>query len=548
MGEMGWEMERLRSVLDGVLALQGRENVKRISPDDLERICTRMGTRTEFGNYNFSSSVRNRSASRTVYIGTEGVMQSPLDYDRKEILDGLDRTLDEVFEYLRDAPLLQVDLTMGENRMFSPRCHLYLSNYRKDHSRLALMASRAFFPDRETGGPDLYLIDLPEWHENKRQILVFPEVQVTIVLGSDYYGEVKKGFLRMGMYCAKRQGMLGLHAGTKTVRAMRKDGVCNIGMVLFGLTATGKTTHTCHDHGLTGEGEVVRVLQDDVVFLCMDGHALGTEMGFYIKTDGLDPQHQPLLYEAAKMPGAILENVAVDHLGTVRFQDLTLTGNGRGIVHRDSLGRFTPKIIDLPSLKDMDRLFMIFITRRNTILPIISKLDAAQAAGAFMLGESVESSGGDPRRAGESVRVVGTNPFIIGSETEEGNWFHEFLQRNGDRVECYLLNTGGVGEVMEKDENGHKHVVRKVTRVDIDEVAAIIRGISRDTISWKREDAFGTLVPEGVEGIDLSRLDPRRFYSEDEIQEMVIALRNERAVHLSRFSGLAPAVIDAYRI
>ena len=548
MGEMEWDMERLRSVLDDVLAIEGRKNVKRTSPDDLKRICAEIGTRTEFGNYNFSSSVRNRSASRTVYVGTDSVMQFPLDYDRKEILDGLDRTLGEVFEYLRSAPLLQLDLSMGENGRFSPRCHLYLSRYRKDHSRLALMASRAFFPDRGTGGPDLYMIDLPEWHENKRQILVFPEVGVTIALGSDYYGEVKKGFLRMGMYCAKRQGMLGLHAGSKTVKAMRKGGACSIGMVLFGLTATGKTTHTCHDHGLTAEGEGVRVLQDDVVFLCKDGSALGTEMGFYIKTDGLDPQHQPLLYEAAKTPDAILENVAVDHLGTVRFQDLTLTGNGRGIVHRDTLGRFAPETIDLPPLEDMDRLFMIFITRRNTVLPIISKLDAAQAAGAFMLGESVESSGGDPRRAGESVRVVGTNPFIIGSETEEGNWFHEFLMRNSNKVECYLLNTGGVGEVMEKGEDGRKHLVRKVTRVDIDEVAAVIRGISRDTIAWKREDRFGTLVPEGVEGIDLSRLDPHRFYSEEEIRGMVMALRNERFVHLSRFPGLAPEVIDAYRI
>ena len=86
-----------------------------------------------------------------------------------------------------------------------------------------------------------------------------------------------------------------------------------------------------------------------------------------------------------------------------------------------------------------------FITRRMTVLPLVSRLNPEQAAAAFMLGESVETSAGDPRRAGESVRVVGTNPFLIGSEADEGNWFYDFVKNNEDKVQCYLLNTGGVG-------------------------------------------------------------------------------------------------------
>ena len=89
-----------------------------------------------------------------------------------------------------------------------------------------------------------------------------------------------------------------------------------------------------------------------------------------------------------------------------------------------------------------------------TVLPFISKLTPEQAAATFMLGESVETSAGDPTRAGESVRVVGTNPFLLGSPSDEGNWVYDFVSSNQDKVHCYLLNTGGVGEIFHRDDNG----------------------------------------------------------------------------------------------
>ena len=146
---------------------------------------------------------------------------------------------------------------------------------------------------------------LNAWDQRKR-LSAFIVVElaakhfVTYVLGSDYYGEAKKGFLRMAMWHAKQQGMLGLHAGTKILRARDKDGkLRRLGMIIFGLTATGKTTHACHNHGLSLDGEGVEIVQDDVVFWRRDGSALGTEKGFYIKTEGLDPNVQPLLHDAA---------------------------------------------------------------------------------------------------------------------------------------------------------------------------------------------------------------------------------------------------------
>ncbi len=535
------------SFLKFLKTLPKAQNIERPNADDLKRLSACYGNLTEFGNYNFCSTVRNRSAPLTVYIGGDEVRQKKLSKRQEEIIREAPATLVKVQQYLEKAPLYYIRLTMGENDYFTPHCNLYVSHYRTDYVRLAHMIYQTLFPDTDTPGPELYLVDLPEWQEHERQVLVFPEDNLTLVLGSDYYGEIKKGFLRMGMYASKRYDMLGLHAGSKLIQATMPNGkLRKLGMILFGLTATGKTTHACHDHGLHFVNECVRIVQDDVVFLKKDGSALGTERGFYIKTDGLNPTSQPLLYKAATSTDAILENITVNYRGKVDFSDDILTSNGRGIIQRDDLGSYRNDSLNLPSLDHIDTLIVAFITRRNNVLPIASKLSIGQAAGAFMLGESVESSGGDPKKAGESVRVVGTNPFIVGSEAAEGNWFYDFLRLNSKRVECYLLNTGGVGEVIEQDEEGRKRVNRKVTRVEILEMASIIRGICRKTIDWVPEPYFHTLVPASVDGVDMSRFDLARFYTDAQIAQLVKSLKKERRQYLAQFNGLNPSIAREY--
>jgi len=69
-----------------------------------------------------------------------------------------------------------------------------------------------------------------------------------MVMGSDYMGEDKKGFLRNGMHAAGALDMLGLHAGTKIVitRDPKTNKLKRYGVFLFGLSATGKSTWSCH--------------------------------------------------------------------------------------------------------------------------------------------------------------------------------------------------------------------------------------------------------------------------------------------------------------
>jgi len=527
-----------------VEGMKGQSNIKHYPDHVVRRMAENFGTRTKFGSYNFVSTVKNRSAGLTIIASQGLVRQRELSARQWELIKSLPRTFRALEAYLNRSPFICVERTMGDNNEFSPRCTMYQSVHREEMVRLAYMVSQTLMPgDESKPGPELNLVYIPEWQEKDRQIIYLPEIGTTFVLGTDYYGEAKKGFLRMAMWEAKQRGMLGLHAGAKIIRARDKDGkLKEYGMLLFGLTATGKTTHSCHHHGIIGHGQGIKVIQDDVIMLRKDGSVLGTERGFYIKTDGLNPEIQPILFDAATRPDAIFENVLVDYLGDVHFQDEVLTGNGRCIIQRCDLDEHMADSVNLPNVSELDGLIVVFITRRNTILPIASKLAPIQAAAAFMLGESVESSGGDPRKEGESIRVVGTNPFIVGDPALEGNIFLDMLMGLGDKVQCYLINTGGVGEIRETSPDGSRILKRSVKRVEIPEIASIIKGIVTESMEWEEDGYFKTKIPKKVPGMDIGNYNPRNFYSDLEIEEMVKDLKSERREYLLQFENLDPKI------
>ena len=467
------------------------------------------GVTTEFGNLSVITRVRNRMAKLT-----EVVMDRP-DPEALELVH-------EVLDYLKGKEVIMLDRVMCATPGFKKSCRLYVT---AEYARLPLMWGNTLFP-AEGKEPDFVALTVPEWEEKK--VLVFPETGLTIILGSDYKGENKKAMLRQVMYWAKKQGNLGLHAASKVLRVFRGNQLRDFGFLLFGLSGTGKTSLSCHSHWL-GFPETVTIRQDDVVILGPDGTAVGTEDSFYIKTEGLEPGSQPLLYAAALSPRAILENVFVEpKTGKVDFSDSSLTSNGRAMVKRKDIA-FTDDQVDLGKVD-----FIVFITRRHDILPPVIRLRQEWAAAAFMLGESVETSAGDPAEAGKSLRVVGTNPFIVGSQAEEGNMFLDILRANPD-IQCFLLNTGNVGGMV----RGQKITVKDSVK--------IVEMIARDRIKWGKDDFWGYEVPLEIPGVELDRFDLKNYYSEDQIERLSERLKRERLTWLSQFPSLNQDIMNAIK-
>jgi phosphoenolpyruvate carboxykinase (ATP) len=536
-----------RAILEEIKQVVGelpeRPNVERLTPEEIKARAEKFCRRTVFGNCNHVSSVKTLSTALTVYLGSERVEAGVYTQKKRDIKKSARQTIEAVHEYLKKAPIVQARCVMGNGGDFTPRCAFYASKYRRDSIRVAHMVMESLFPEANGGDADLTVMFIPEWQEKDRQVLVFPEIGVTYVLGTDYYGEAKNAFLRMAMWLAKERGMLGLHASTQIIKARTAErGIRKLGLLLFGITATGKTTHACHNHDLTDMGEGVEIVQDDVVFWKTDGSALGSENAFYIKTEGLSYETQPLLYDAAVQDNAILENVMVDYEGNVYFDDRTLTANGHGLVHRDAMSGYCSESINLPPLDELDGLIIAFMTRSYTATPIASRLTSEQAAVAFMLSESIDSSGSDQQVPG---RGISASPLVIGQASEDCNRFYQLLKTHGDKIQCYMLNTGGVGEAVEHGMDGARRVLRKVTRVQIPEMASIIRGIARGTIRWREDPNWMVETPEYVDGLDITKFDLDRHYDQDRIDASIAAIRIERADYAEQLPGLDPAIASA---
>ncbi len=514
-------------------ALSG-QNIEHKTLSKIRKLAVKTGTQTRFGAWGWRSSTSSRIGPKTVYLGSPKIRlpnPSPL---QEDIIENSPDELHKVLQLLRSLPMVCIRRQMCCNDEYNPKCNLYVSVADQKNYRLAYMWGNTMMePDPKRPGPEFTMIHIPEEHQLRQQVLALPEHHINIALGTDYMGEDKKGFLRQSMWYADEHGMLGLHAGDKmvTVRDAKDGKLKKYGVLLFGLSATGKSTWSCHRLGLDEDGgEGTEVIQDDIVFLRPDGSAFGSEANFFVKTD-VDPVLQEAMHWSLIDKTALYENVMIDAKGNPDFLDESLCANGRAVIRKDKLrirrGRKLVQIdydgLNLPPLDELDGLVFAFITRRNTIMPFSQKLTAEQAVLAYLWGESSHSFASQPAKAGESVRTVGTDPFIVGSRARKVNRFRDIIMglcdKFPDKVHFYMYNTGGIGEILETTETPagtKKKMIRKGNRVPIPLMASIQRGDLRGENQYIK-GRFGTLEIAEIRGFDLREYDPKRFYDEEQI-------------------------------
>ena len=146
--------------------LQPKRIIDNPSDTDLRRWALEQGgIITQFGNLAVFTEVRNRLARLTEII--------------EEPDPTVQQILTEVQEYLNSNEMIQVDRVMCTAPGYATNCRLYVS---AKYARLALMWGSTLFPS-DGSDPDFITIDIPEWKE--KRIMVFPDIGVTVALGSD---------------------------------------------------------------------------------------------------------------------------------------------------------------------------------------------------------------------------------------------------------------------------------------------------------------------------------------------------------------------------
>jgi len=357
---------------------------------------------------------------------------------------------------------------------------------------------------------------------------------VKIIRNSGYLGEIKKGPFTFHDWWAKASGTgIFLHSGCRQDRLyIEGKGYVNKSSLVLALSANGKTTTSCSVIARKN-GEESWLIQDDGGILTHDGSFRGFEgKGLFVKTDGVTGDGQVEILYALLSPHAYYENVFVDADGIPDFANVDLTRNGRAIVRRADVMHAQHAPIDVPSVD-----YMFMITRGET-MPAVSKLTTEEAVAYMVLGQSIQSSAGNPEEAGKIINSFFYDPFIAGDRAEHANLFYSILKANPG-IQCYLINTGYVGP----DE-----VAGDIGIVD---TMSIMGGVLRDSIpdsSWKLSETSGLLVPSHVQGVKDPRLfEPAVFY--DKPEEFLAKQRDldrHRAELVGSYASLDQKVVDVF--
>jgi phosphoenolpyruvate carboxykinase (ATP) len=475
---------------------------------------------TEFDNVNVQTRATSRSSGSTFVVTDDPTTASGKTMTRGEY----GRISEFQDDYIRDQEMVVIDGYIGSDPDFRTPVRLTVE---KANANIAGMQQKLYF-DRHPGGvPVVHVIYTPNLsipgYPDDRVIAVDLEAGVTRVINSDYFGESKKGGLRMWNRIVYDRGGLALHAGCKVVPTDAGEKV----FLIIGLSGTGKTTTT-----FTTQNNSVPV-QDDFVALMPGGKIHGSENGCFAKTFSLDPDFEPNIYNAVTKPDSYLENVYQDDKGNVNFFETSYTKNGRAVFGMDALGRF--RISDEVGAVD----YLLILNWNENIVPAVSRLNQEQAAAYFMLGETTGTSAGGKAEEGKFLRVPGTNPFFPMPHGLQGNRFLELLASHP--IEVYLMNTGRVGG-REDDERSKK--------IKIPVSSSIVQAIAENTIKWTDEPEFGYEVAEDVPGVDdVELLQPWRLYERtgrsDEYKGFVERFRGERREVLAGFPELSDEIIRA---
>jgi len=350
---------------------------------------------------------------------------------------------------------------------------------------------------------------------------------IKIIRNSNYIGEYKKGVFAAEDWSAKRRGGIFLHAGCRDDRIQSAHGdYKNVRSLFVALTANGKTTTTCKILARK-EGEVSWLIQDDGGTLMPDGSFHGFEGGgIYAKTESVDVEIQTEIFYGLLSQNTLCENVYVTEEGEMDFFNFERTSNGRAVICRRDFMHAGVNI-------SVDGINNIVLITRGAIIPAVSKLTLEQATALMVLGQSMESSSGDPENVGKIRSVFFYDPFAAGDRDEHANRFYNILKKFPN-INYYLLNTGGMGRGYR-----YKDITLSHTMSILD---SLLRGGLEDWI----DSSTGFKIPKSVRNVDDIYFHPEKLYPVSEFEEKQNKLNEIRRKTIERIEGLHPDIKNVF--
>ena len=251
------------------------------------------------------------------------------------------------------------------------------------------------------------------------------EHRETVVLGTEYAGEMKKAIFTYVNYKMPKQGILSMHCSATADKETGRSSV------LFGLSGTGKTTLSADPNRfLIGDDE--HCWSDDGIF--------NIEGGCYAKAVYLTRESEPDIFDALRF-GAVLENVVFDQAHHhVDFGNTSITENTRGAYPIEYIENARiPCVADHPSN-------VIFLTcDAFGVLPPVSRLTAEQAMYYFISGYTAKVAGTEQgiKEPEATFSPCFGGPFLVWHPGKYAELLSEKIKHHG--ADVWLVNTGWSG-------------------------------------------------------------------------------------------------------
>jgi phosphoenolpyruvate carboxykinase (ATP) len=252
------------------------------------------------------------------------------------------------------------------------------------------------------------------------------------------------------------------------------------------------------------------------------------EGGCYAKTIRLRQDWEPLIWNATRHFGCILENVFIDaNTRRVNFDDASFTENTRAAY---PIG-FNPNIE--PSGRTGHPHTVFFLTADAFgVLPPIARLTPSQTLYHFLSGYTAKLAGTE-KGLGLEPQVTFSScfgaPFLPLHPRVYAEMLGEKLRQHSAQV--WLVNTGWTGGPC----GTGKRIDLPLTRAL---VTAALRGELRD-VPMRSDPFFGFAVPESCPGVPSGLLNPRQTWQDpQEYDACASALVQKFKDNFTQFSGV----------
>jgi phosphoenolpyruvate carboxykinase (ATP) len=368
--------------------------------------------------------------------------------------------------------------------------------------------------------PEFTILHCPDLHADPKTdgtvsstfVLVDLHKKLILIGNSGYAGEIKKSIFTIMNFLLPRKGVMSMHCSAN----LGKDGDAAL---FFGLSGTGKTTLSSDPNRF--------LIGDDEHGWAEDG-VFNFEGGCYAKVIRINPKYEPIIYQATRKFGTLLENVVVDpETRLPDFDSSALTENTRAAYPIDFVDNHVPE-----GRGGHPKNVFFLTADAFGVLPPISKLSTPQASYYFLAGYTSKLAGtevGLGKEPQATFSMCFGAPFMPLSPGIYADLLGKKIEQHN--VNVWLVNTGWTGGPY---GIGHRFELPYTRAI----ITSALEG-ELEQVPMHQEPFFKLWIPESCTNVPSEVLNPRNTWEDKEAYDRAANELTKRfAKNFEQFKGV----------